>query len=125
MMEFNQENMRMRLKGLVEEFGSNSALAEACGMHKTTVGKYLNGKNKMRRKTWEKHFGPWDQDATSMETDETVEPEQVKIEEVKTTEPIAEQVEEPKSGFYVKAKSLAELKDILASLGMRLVVVNK
>lgn len=124
MMEFNQENMRMRLRELVREFGSNSALAMACGIHETVVGKYLNGKHVMKKKTWEKHFGPWDQDATSMETDDTVEPEQ-EVEEVKTTEPIVEQVEEPKSGFYVKAKSLAELKDILASLGMRLVVVNK
>lgn len=122
-MVFNQENVRMRLKGLVKEFGSNSALAEACGMHKTTVGKYLNGKSKMRKKTWEKHFGPWDQDATTMESVDTVEP-QVEVEEVKATEPIVEQKEETKSGLYLKAKNLTELKEILNGLGMRLMVVN-
>lgn len=122
-MDFNQENVRKRLRGLVKEFGSNSALAEACGMHKTTVGKYLSGKNNMRKKTWEKHFGPWDQDETSMKSVDTVEPEQ-EVEEVKATEPIVEQKEETESGLYLKAKNLTELEKILAGINMRLVVID-
>lgn len=125
-MEFNIENVAKRTRELRDQFGSSKNLAEASGAPLQSVYNYCSEKTMKKRKgcgrkkTWEKYFGKWDADPK--ETSDILEAKAstpIVVTEEKHEEPAATdaKAEVKKKGIVISAGSLAELKELLNTIG--------
>lgn len=126
-MEFNIENVAKRTRELRAQFGNSKNLAEVSGAPLQAVYNYCSEKTMKKRKgagkkeTWEKYFGKWDIDPK--ETPDILEAKAstpIVVTEEKHEEPAATETkaEVKKSrGIVISAGSLAELKELLNTIG--------
>ena len=125
-MEFNATNVLARTNQLRNEFGSAKKLAEAAGCSVATVNNYCSKgyleRYSPRKKIWEKHFGPWDTDATQETKKENMveDEEQQKAEPEKEKEPAFFPMEKKGPKMVIEADDLEELMKTLTTFGFRL-----
>ena len=121
-MEFNAENVAKRTRELRDQFGSSKNLAEVTGCSKQTVWNYCSEgylkKRLGKKETWEKYFGKWDTEPE--ETDILEEQASTPIlvtEEAREARAPETKAEAKKTGIVISAGSLAELKELLKTIG--------
>lgn len=125
-MEFNINNVAKRTRELRNQFGSSKNLAEVSGAPLHTVYAYCSEKSMEKRGgvgkkgTWEKYFGKWDTDPDG--TPDILEAKvltPIVVTEEKREERVATdtKAEAKRSGIVISAGSLAELKELLNTIG--------
>jgi hypothetical protein len=125
-MEFNVKNVAKRTRELRNQFGGSKNLAEVSGAPLQTVYTYCSEKSMEKRggagkkETWEKYFGKWDTEPGG--TPDILEAKvstPIVVTEEKREEPVTTDVkaEVKRSGIVISAGSLAELKELLNTIG--------
>ena len=127
-MEFNVKNVAKRTRELRNQFGGSKNLAEVSGAPLQTVYTYCSEKSMLKRgaggpgrkETWEKYFGKWDIDPDG--TPDILEAKvstPIVVTEEKRDEQVAtdDKAEAKKTGIVISAGSLAELKELLNTIG--------
>lgn len=123
-MEFNIENVVKRTRELRDQFGSSKNLAEVAGCSKQTVWNYCSEsmmeKRLGKKETWEKYFGKWDtepEETPDILEEKTSAPILVTEEKAREARAPEAKAEAKKSGIVISAGSLAELKELLNTIG--------
>ena len=122
-MEFNIENVAKRTRELRDQFGSSKNLAEVAGCSKQTVWNYCSEnalkKRLGKKETWEKYFGKWDTkpEETDILEEQTSTPILVTEEEAREVRAPETKAEVKKTGIVISAGSLAELNELLNTIG--------
>lgn len=125
-MEFNMKNVAKRTRELRAQFGNSKNLAEVSGAPLQSVYNYCSEKTMEKRggvgkkETWEKYFGKWDTDPEG--TPDILEAKvstPIVVTEEKREEPVTTdtKAEAKKTGIVISAESLAELKELLNTIG--------
>lgn len=125
-MEFNMKNVAKRTRELRAQFGNSKNLAEVSGAPLQSVYNYCSEKTMAKRggvgkkETWEKYFGKWDTDPER--TPDILEAKvstPIVVTEEKREEPVTTdtKAEAKKTGIVISAESLAELKELLNTIG--------
>ena len=122
-MEFNAKNVAKRTRELRDQFGSSKNLAEVAGCSKQTVWNYCSEnmleKRLGKKETWEKYFWKWDTDPEETDILEEKASTPIVVTEEKAHEAKAPdtKAEAKKTGIVISAGSLAELKELLNTIG--------